>query len=731
MFLKNFIILFLFFWMAQSVFSQNHASEIKKAKELLKNAGKSFMNLDSKKSLEYAQSSLEFSLKNDDFILAAKAYNLIGLNFNEFSEYKKAIEYYKKGLDLANKTDNDTVKSWLHNNLGNMYCYRKIDFKKGIEHYKKGILFSEKLNDVYETTFSKLNIASAYIANEEYNLGIVYLNEIRDYIEKEGDIESKISLYSNYGSYYNVKNIDDKAEEFYLKSVKFCEMNDIELIKSNVMVVYYDISNFYFKIKNFEKAYFYLSKHSKLQDEIYNENIVKDVKIASVELDYDEISRKITQVEAEKKVQDEKLKNNKQLIIFSTILVLTLLLLLFSFIRNNTINKKINAELKTANSDLLIAKEKAEEASLLKTQFISTISHELRTPLYGVVGITDIIIDEHKELKTSPHLKSLKFSAKYLLALVNDILKVYKIEEKQVELQDDVFSVFDELATIKNALNFLALHNNNQILLEIDAKIPKKLIGDKIRLSQILINLISNSLKFTQNGNVTIKVELVHIENNNCQLKFKIIDTGIGIAKKDQEIVFDKFVQVYRKEDDYQGTGLGLTIVKKMVELFKGTIKLESEENKGTTFTLVINFDADVQKINQIIKRQEVDYSVKKEYKILVVEDNKINQLVTKKLLENNNFNCVIVSDGYEALDVLETIKFDAILMDINMPMINGFETSKRIRQKGITIPIIAVTAFDKQDIEDKIKDAFIDDVIVKPFDSQKLFQVIKQFVEK
>jgi tetratricopeptide (TPR) repeat protein len=301
MVIRHFIVLFLFFWMTQTVFSQNNTSEIKNAKELLRNAGRSFMNLDSKKSLEFAEASLEISLKNDEFLLAAKAYNLIGLNFNEFSEYKKAIEYFKKGLVLANKTDNDTLKSWLHNNLGNMYCYRKIDFKKGIEHYKKGIQFSKKLNDVYEITFSKLNIASAYIANEEYNLGIVYLNEIRDYIEKEGDIEAKISLYSNYGNYYNVKNIDDKSEEFYLKSVKFCEMNDIELIKSNAMIVYYDISNFYLKIKNFEKAHFYLSKHSKLQDEIYNKNIVKDAKIASVELDYDEITRKIVQVEAEKK----------------------------------------------------------------------------------------------------------------------------------------------------------------------------------------------------------------------------------------------------------------------------------------------------------------------------------------------------------------------------------------------------------------------------------------------
>ncbi len=731
MFLKHFTVIFVLFWVVQPSYSQHNSSDIKSAKELLKKAGQSFLNLECKKSLDFAKSSLEISLKNDDYLLAAKAYNLIGLNFDEFSDYKKAIEYYNKGLVLANKTSNDTVKAWLNNNLGNVYCYRKIDFKKGIHYYKKGIQYSERLNDIYEITFSKLNIVSAYFANEDFNSGIVYLNQIKDYIEKEGEIEAKISLYSNYGLYYNALNMDKKAEEYYLKSVAFCEKNDIELIKSNASVVYEDISNFYFKIKNFEKAHFYLAKHDKLQDEIYNENRVNEVKIAGLEIEHDEINRKISQIESEKKIQDEKLKNNKQFIIFSAIIVIILILLLLSFIRNNKLKSKINSELKLANTELLIAKEKAEEASQLKTQFISTISHELRTPLYGVVGITDIILDEHKELKNSPHLKSLKFSAKYLLSLVNDILKVYKIEENQVVLQDSVFNLHDELVVIKDSLHFLAIKNNNQIHLEIDSQIPVHLIGDKIRLSQIFINLISNSLKFTHNGYVTIKADLLALKDNNCQVKFQVIDNGIGIAKKDQEKVFEKFVQVYRKEDDYQGTGLGLTIVKKMVELFQGTIELESEENIGTIVTFIINLDADSNKINQIINNLEVDLSAKKDYNILVVEDNKINQVVTKKLLENNHFRCVIVSDGYAALEILENKKFDAILMDINMPLINGFDTSKLIRQKGISIPIIAVTAFDKQDIEEKIKDAEIDEVIVKPFDSTKLFEVIKRFVDK
>ena len=711
--------------------AQTTNSTNKEAKELLKKAGQSFLKLETKKSLDFAQKALIIATKNNDDLIASKAYNLIGLNFEEFSDYQKAIEYYNKGLVLANKVNNDTVKGWLNNNLGNVYCYRKIDFHKGIKHYKEGLKYSIQHNDEYEIMFSKLNIGSAYFAVEDFSNGIQYFNDVKDYVDKNGDIESKISLNSNFGLYYNSINNNKKAEEYYLKAVQFCEQNDIELIKSNASDVYHDISNFYFKIKNFEKAHFYLLKHDQLQDEIYNEERLNEVKVGGMQIEHDEINRKIDQIEKEKEIQAEKLQANRVFVILLAIIFFILLLLLLSLIRNNKFKAKINEELKRTNNELLIAKEKAEEASQLKTQFISTISHELRTPLYGVVGITDIILDEHKELKNSPHLKSLKFSANYLLSLVNDILKVYKIEENQVVLEDMVFNIQDELTVIKDSLHFLAIKNNNQIFIEVDNSIPEVLVGDKIRLSQIFINLMSNSLKFTENGKVVVKANLVEKIGTKCYLKFQVTDNGIGIAKEDQNKVFEKFVQVYRKEDDYQGTGLGLTIVKKLVELFNGTIQLESEEGKGTTITFTLPFDSDVSKAKSIVNNFDVDLSVRKEYKILVVEDNKINQVVTKKLLENNNFKCEIVDDGYAALELVSKIDFDAILMDINMPIINGFETSKLIRQKGITIPIIAVTAFDKQDIEEKIIDAQIDEVIVKPFESHKLFETIKRLVDK
>ncbi|UPT72269.1 MAG: response regulator [Flavobacterium sp. JAD_PAG50586_2] len=204
----------------------------------------------------------------------------------------------------------------------------------------------------------------------------------------------------------------------------------------------------------------------------------------------------------------------------------------------------------------------------------------------------------------------------------------------------------------------------------------------------------------------------------------------MGIAKEHQSKIFDKFVQIERKEEDYQGTGLGLSIVRRLVELFDSEIYLESEENVGTTFTFTIGFEYDEQKSIDIINNIEVDLSTSTLYNILVVEDNKINQVVTKKIIQSSNMDCTIVDDGYAALVALERETFDLILMDINMPLINGFETTRKIREKGIKIPVIALTAFDKDEVAEEAISAGMNDIMVKPFEPSKLFQVISNQIK-
>ncbi|HJY11809.1 MAG TPA: response regulator, partial [Flavobacterium sp.] len=265
----------------------------------------------------------------------------------------------------------------------------------------------------------------------------------------------------------------------------------------------------------------------------------------------------------------------------------------------------------------------------------------------------------------------------------------------------------------------------------IDPCIPEYLIGDKLRLAQILMNLVSNALKFTKDGEVEIIVNLNKVEEKFYFLEFHIKDNGVGIAVVDQNKIFEKFVQVGRKEEDYQGTGLGLSIVKRLLGLFGSKINLESDIGEGTSFSFIIPFEHDPQKTKNIINEIEVDLTSNEVYKILIVEDNLINQLVTKKIIEKNNYICKVVDDGFAALDSVEKEDFDLILMDINMPLMNGFETTKRIRLKGVTTPIVALTAFDKDEITDEAISSGINDIIVKPFEPIKLFKIISYLIKE
>jgi signal transduction histidine kinase/CheY-like chemotaxis protein len=482
---------------------------------------------------------------------------------------------------------------------------------------------------------------------------------------------------------------------------------------------------------DYKKAYENLTIYNSISKTLEDSDKLKRANIVGVNLELDEYKIRVDTIEKEKNVQLISLQKSKIILVLFIIALIVVSLLLYTVYKSYNFKKKKNAELIIANEELVVAKEKAEEASYLKSQFVSTISHELRTPLYGVVGITNMLLDEHKELAESPHLESLKFSARYLLSLVNDVLQINKIEENGIILENLTFNLADEINLIKNSLSFIAKSHNNEITVFIDPAIPEYLIGDKLRLSQILINIVSNALKFTNNGEVNINANLIKIKNKAHYIEFNIQDNGVGIAIDDQEKIFEKFVQIGKKEIDYQGTGLGLSIVKRLLELFDSSISLKSNLGEGTIFSFTIAFDHDSIKTIALIDNIEVDLTSSEIFRVLVVDDNKINQLITKKIIEKNKYRCSVVDSGIEALEILENEKFDIVLMDLNMPFMNGFETTKRLRQKGIVIPIIALTAYEKEEVIGEALSAGFNDIIVKPFEAVQLFKAVNQLLLK
>lgn len=709
-------------------FSQVKNYNVKHISRLTQKADKYLSDSKFKESLFYSREALKQAvyIKND--YLIASAYNTIAGNYDQLSEYDKAIKYFKKALFYANKTTNDSIKGWVSNNLGNMYFFEKKQYKDGIDYYNQAIEYADKTADTSRLVFTHLNVALAYFEIGDYNKGYPHLQFINTYHPKFGDSDTIVFLYMLNGEYNGHIGQNEKAEAFFAKAIALgiSTKNEVDL-----SYTYEEYSKFLNAKKDYRNAYKYFTLYDELKDKIYDNEKLLKADLEGINLELDEYKRALNKIEAEKEIQSLSLRKSQIIMLLFIIGVIALLILLYTMFQNYNFKKKVNLELTAANEELAAAKEKAEEASRLKSQFVSTISHELRTPLYGVVGITNMILDEHKELAGSTHLNSLKFSAKYLLSLVNDILQINKIEENRLTLENLTFNISDEINTIQNSLQFIATKNNNTLIAEIDTDIPEFVIGDKLRLSQIFMNLVSNALKFTKNGEVVVTAHLEKVEDKINYIRFSVKDTGIGIAKHDQDKIFEKFVQIERKNDDYQGTGLGLSIVKRLIAVFGSEIFVESKENEGTQFAFTIGFEVDAEKSMEIINNIEVDLSSGHIFNILVVEDNKINQVVTRKIIESNNYNCRIVDDGFAALELLETTTFDIILMDINMPGMNGFETTRKIREKGITTPVIALTAFDKDEIAEDALSSGINDIIIKPFEPLKLFRIINNMINK
>ena len=722
------LLLFLLNNVGNYSFSQTKTLSKKEITRLIKESANSLNAADFEKSMAKSRLALHYANLINDDILIANSYIIIAANFDELSEFDKAISFNNKALFYANKISNDTLKDWINNNLGNIYSFEKKQYDVGINYYKKSLEYSEKRKDTAQIALTKLNIAWAYFYFEDYNKGAPYLDFINKYHKKFGNKSTVVALNMLNGMYYGHKGDNKKATSSFLNAI---ELGIKGTEKSDLSYSYEEYSKFLLKNGDYKNAYQNLALYNKIKQELYDESKIKKANVVGINFELDEYKREVKKIETEKEIQYQSLKKTKIIVVLFIFTLLVLLLFLYSLYMNNNFKKKANADLMFANEELIIAKEKADKASLAKTQFVSTISHELRTPLYGVVGITNMLLDEHKELANSPHLSSLKFSARYLLSLVNDILQINKIEENRIVLESSTFNILDEIDMIKNSLTFLAQNHKNTLTAIVDPAIPEYLIGDKLRLAQVLMNLVSNALKFTKNGEVIIIAKLVEVKNKSHSIEFQIKDNGTGIAEADQVKIFDKFVQVGRKDNDYQGTGLGLSIVKQLLILFNSTISLESKIGKGTTFTFKIAFDYDPIKTNEIINNIQVDLRSSQIFKVLIVEDNKINQIITRKIIEKYNCSCILADDGFQALEILEKENFDVILMDINMPLMNGFETTRKIRHKGIKIPIIALTAFNKEEIAEEAISAGMNDIIVKPFEPILLFQVINNQIAK
>lgn len=384
-------------------------------------------------------------------------------------------------------------------------------------------------------------------------------------------------------------------------------------------------------------------------------------------------------------------------------------------------------------------RQKAEAANAHKSYFLSNISQEIRTPMNSIIGMTGMLLENNPKKDQIENLKILKYSAQNLLVIINDILDFNRIDSGNIEFEKVEFNLKYLIDTISNLHSNLIYEKPINFVTKYDERIPTILIGDSVRLSQILTNLINNAIKFTNDGTVSLDIQLEELATNYTDVGFAVTDTGIGISEDNIDYIFESFSQDSRIYTNFGTTGLELAITKRLLEFQNSTIFVESELGRGSKFYFSLRFEYNkTELLNSNFtysqKTQLQNHHLLKGLQILLVEDYAINQIVALEFLSKWKVELDIAENGVNALEKFKTKKYDIILMDLQMPEMDGYETTRRIRMLEKSLhkktPIIALTASAISEIRNRIMEAGMDDSISKPFNPDDLFNKILKYTE-
>ena len=738
-------------------------------------------------ALEYYYKSLRIKEELNDKKGIGNTYNNIGYIYQRKNDFKKAIEYYLMSLNIRKEINDKFGIASSLDNIGEIYC-KKGEYQKAINILNNSLKISQNKNllDIQKRNYKHLSEVYSKledhkmsldfymkfvkikdsIFNEKVNkqislLKVEYDSEKKEkeniFLKKDIEIQQvKIRLYQiisvvlflavgiivffiyrNYrikkkaGQIIEKKNVKISDQKNLIEDTldKYQETKDrnkaiLEALPDFMFIIDADGKFIDYHASSLEKLY--LSPEEFLGKTIYEvlpENIAEQFTNAIKGISK---ANNLQTFDYELNISGESKK-------FEARIIKTKGGDFLSIVRDVT-------EMKKAETELKLSKEEAEEAFKAKSLVMASLSHEIRTPLSSIIGITSILEDTELTKEQKEYIGVIVTSGNNLIYLINNILDFSKLESGKIKIEKYEFNLQNLIDEVIKMLEIKAIDEDIEILAEIEKNIPQIVIGDKIRLNQVLINLINNALKFTKKGTVKVKVEKFDQDADSLRLKFSVIDTGEGISFEERDKLFRDFSQandsITRK---YGGTGLGLSICKQLVTMMGGEIGLESAKGKGSNFWFTIVFDRDKE---LEIKTLKTPISIKKEIiidenvlSVLLVEDNLLNQKFAAAILKKAGHEIDIAENGEIGVDLYTKNKYDIVLMDIQMPVMDGIEATRNIRKyekenKLKRTKIVAVTAYAMEGDEDRFLSAGIDEYLAKPYKAMDLIALLNGVME-
>lgn len=659
------------------------------------------------------ESALQHALNIDNKQLSLNCYRGIGNNYRLLEQLDASENNYAKALDLAIQL-RDTL----------MIQETKLELAS-IAQLQGAIEKSNKMLtsiDIQAISSNKL-LAMFYKQkainneNQDFEKAYEYIQKAVQYTEPMVYYDAKIEIYL-YAAFFEERRKNWGGVQYYINKIE----------------PYSEYYSFYFQERLFglKSRYFaYLGQYDEARKYVLlstkaKENLISEKNLTTLS----KLKKKRENVKQDKELLEQKMKIKEQeeemfrrksayINISIFLMIVFILIVTFMLYKSSQKYADFNAKLTEQNAKLY-------QKDIEKSKFIDSITHELRTPLYTISGIIELLRSGTTIKERDNYLEILNFSGNYLSNFVENMISIntYTTTVSVEKIP------FDLRALIDNIVNSIKIVGTNNVLtVFVDAHIPARVVGDAHKLSQILFNLINNANKFTSNGQITVNVRCSGLTPTSVPLYFEVLDTGIGINDENKKKVFQKFYRVHASEGFKDGTGIGLSVVKKLIELQGGTIELESTLGKGSRFFFNINFDntssQPIMHESNPLENSSIATPAMLIKKVLLVEDNKINQLIVSKILQRNGLDCTVASNGKEAVALVRQESFDLILMDYLMPIMNGLEAIQEIRTFNKKVEIFALTAISRSTNQQKFLNIGANKVLTKPIEPSKLLEAI------